>query len=202
MPFLCNSFFIFIFLLNLSRVRLISVKRRVFFVALPHEHPQHMPNTKLHQRGCSFVFGVFPSPWNTCPLNHYRHKRGHLVMSKACQFPCHWRCGISPIRLIWPCIHSRRRHVVIPDLAGMLMAIRHIQAKDQESKVFRSSLNFLAVGNGFVPKVRRGSCLGCLARRHCGYEVICVSEPRRRTTPRGLAVHTWRDEEDMKVRSQ
>jgi hypothetical protein len=38
------------------------------FLALPHT-----PNTKPHQRGCGFVFGVFPLPYKACRTQKDTH---------------------------------------------------------------------------------------------------------------------------------
>ena len=53
--------FILFFLLNSS----IVCVTMVFLVPLPCKHPLHTPNTKVHQQGCTFVFGIVPSPYST-----------------------------------------------------------------------------------------------------------------------------------------
>jgi hypothetical protein len=59
----CDLSFVFIFLLNSLTA---SVTRRDSLVALPHEQPLHMPNTKPHPRRCSLVLDVFPLHFNAC----------------------------------------------------------------------------------------------------------------------------------------
>jgi hypothetical protein len=91
----------------------------VFLVPLPCKHPLHTPNTKVHQQGCTFVFGVVPSPYST---RRTRKDTNEGVFSCSALFfrpTPHAECEKTPTR-----VSFRVRHCSFA-LHHMLNARRH-----------------------------------------------------------------------------